>query len=112
MARYPNRNNYRQYYKNYFGIDFGRDYVIHHVNFNRDDNDIGNLLLMPRELHGKYHMNLNYFEYYIDSQRILTDANGCQLAPQVLENFAEVLHEVNLWRYYKETNYRDFVSRG
>lgn len=48
--------NARQYYKDYFGIDFGDEYVIHHMDCNSENNDISNLLLMPKKLHSKYNM--------------------------------------------------------
>lgn len=47
--------NYREKYKRYYEIDFCSDYVIHHIDENRENNDIKNLLLLPRDLHSKYH---------------------------------------------------------
>lgn len=47
--------NYRQYYKDYFGIDFGPEMAVHHIDFDRSNNNIENLLLMPKELHSRYH---------------------------------------------------------
>lgn len=32
--------NYRKYYKEYYGIDFGSEYDIHHIDFDRSNNDI------------------------------------------------------------------------
>lgn len=50
--------NYRQYYKDYFKIDFDEDYDIHHIDFDRKNNDISNLILLPSKLHHKYHFLL------------------------------------------------------
>lgn len=50
--------NYREKYKRYYEIDFDSDYVIHHIDFDRNNNDIGNLLLLPSELHQRYHFYL------------------------------------------------------
>lgn len=47
--------DYRQYYKDYFGIDFDESYDIHHIDFDRKNNDISNLLLLPSKLHHQYH---------------------------------------------------------
>lgn len=47
--------NYRQIYKDYYGLEFGSDMVIHHIDFNHSNNDINNLLLLPREIHCQYH---------------------------------------------------------
>ena len=49
------RTNYRQYYKKYFGIEFGPEMAVHHIDFDRTNNNIENLLLLPKELHSKYH---------------------------------------------------------
>ena len=46
-----NENSYREKYKRYYGIEFGKDFVIHHIDFDRENNDISNLVLLPRELH-------------------------------------------------------------
>ena len=51
--------NYREKYKRYYGIEFGKDYEIHHIDLNHDNNDIDNLVLLPKELHRKYHFYLN-----------------------------------------------------
>lgn len=53
--------NYRKFYKDYFGIEFSSAYVIHHIDLNRENNNIENLLLMPRWLHIEYHQKLNRF---------------------------------------------------
>lgn len=54
--------DYRKKYKRYYGIDFGSDFVVHHLDFNRENNDISNLLLMPKELHEKYHYYLQVLD--------------------------------------------------
>lgn len=47
--------NYRKIYKDHYNIDFNSDYVIHHIDFDRNNNDISNLLLLPKTLHMRYH---------------------------------------------------------
>jgi len=51
--------DYRQYYKDYYGIEFDENMVIHHIDFDRSNNNIDNLLMMPKELHAKYHWNVS-----------------------------------------------------
>jgi hypothetical protein len=48
--------DYRQLYKDHYGIEFGRDMVVHHIDFDRSNNSISNLLLLPNNVHSKYHM--------------------------------------------------------
>lgn len=54
--------NYRKYYKEYYGIDFGSEYDIHHIDFDRNNNDIKNLILLPKKLHNKYHVFVRSLE--------------------------------------------------
>lgn len=56
MGRKRKHVDYRQLYKYYYGIEFGRDMVVHHIDFDRSNNSIGNLLLLPNEVHARYHM--------------------------------------------------------
>lgn len=59
MGRKRKKVDYRQLYKDYYGIDFDDSMVVHHIDFDRTNNNIDNLLLMPRELHAKYHWNVS-----------------------------------------------------
>ena len=55
MKKICELKNYREKYKRYYGIEFGTEYVVHHIDENRGNNSIDNLLLLPKELHSKYH---------------------------------------------------------
>ena len=48
-------SDYRSKYKAYYGIDFDDSFVIHHIDFDHSNNDIDNLILLPRTLHSSYH---------------------------------------------------------
>lgn len=51
--------DYRQYYKEYYNVDFGDDYVVHHMDFDDNNNDIYNLLMLPKKLYRRYMFYLN-----------------------------------------------------
>lgn len=36
-----------------------KKFVVHHINHNREDNRIHNLILLPKKLHSRYHTLLN-----------------------------------------------------
>lgn len=59
MGRKRKHVDYRQLYKDHYGIEFGDDMVVHHIDFDRTNNNIDNLLLMPKELHAKYHWHIS-----------------------------------------------------
>lgn len=52
--------NYRQLYKEWYGIEFGRDMAVHHIDYDRTNNEIDNLLLLPMELHIQYHVIMSH----------------------------------------------------
>lgn len=47
--------NYRKLYEKHYGIKIPPEYDVHHIDFDHHNNDINNLLLLPRELHQRLH---------------------------------------------------------
>ena len=104
--------DYRKYYKEYYKIEFDDNYAIHHMDFDRRNNDISDLILLPRKLHAKYHLVLNVLSIcpkkpvadgYIDftlSNSEMTDYNS-----KMLEKLPDVIKECNKWIRYKEYSY-------
>lgn len=89
----------RQYYKDYFNIDFGNEYVVCHMDLNSSNNDIDNLLLMPKNLYSRYNMLMSGLNgsggnITIDF-KIEPNCNGINLyeynaAKQLCETMAEI----------------------
>lgn len=97
--------NYRQLYKERYSIDFGGDYDIHHIDFNHSNNDISNLLLLPHDLHVKYHNLVNY--YSNSKQKIISplitgnEVNANTYLMDLLEDLIRTITECNKWYDYK-----------
>ena len=94
--------NYRKMYKQYYGIDFGREYHVHHIDCNHENDAIGNLVLLPAKLHNRYHFQ----KRIIESQNLPTLISDNALHGQsyyltCLEEFIETLKECNKWYDYK-----------
>ena len=94
--------NYREIYKKHFGIDFGSEYAIHHIDGNRTNNNIDNLILLPLELHSKYHQQ----KQIVDEQKFPTRICGNEVNMQnyslsYFEDFIETLKECNKWYDFK-----------
>lgn len=94
--------NYREKYKRYYGIEFGEEFDVHHLDLNHDNNEISNLLLLPKELHHKYHMALcwlmpedNFVKFDVRICGDHLDSHSLQL--QAMENFIQVLNECKEW---------------
>lgn len=56
--------NYRKYYADYFGIEIPKEYHIHHLDRDRNNNNIRNLILLPKEVHEKVHKLSEEFSAY------------------------------------------------
>lgn len=94
--------NYRTKYKRYYNIEFDNRYVVHHIDGNRENNDISNLVLLPKELHSKYHFHKTVIEAQKLNTRITSNAMQSQSYYLVcLEEFMAVLKECNEWYDYK-----------
>ena len=90
--------NYRKFYSDYFGIKIPKGYVIHHIDGDRSNNDIYNLLLLPQKLHSKYH----FYKAIIDSwdkSSNLNDIYGNTYLLNALAKFSKVCHEC--FEYYR-----------
>ena len=101
--------NYRKKYKRYYGIDFDNNYVIHHLDFDRTNNDISNLLLLPKELHQKYHFYLqavgnNEWKTGKLEINIRIDKHGRYeyYSDHMLVELLETIKECQKWLAYKE----------
>lgn len=98
--------NYRLKYKLYYGIEFDRGYVVHHIDLNRENNDISNLLLLPTQLHTEYHTRRSAFELEINNGLILDLSRGsyCFFDYQFnrIREFADTMEKIAEWVVYKE----------
>ncbi len=99
-----NNSNYRKKYKQYYGIDFDGYYAIHHIDFDRTNNDIENLLLLPRGLHTKYHSCLSTCA---DERHMINGVIGELKKHQLtaMTNLATALKEIEKWRKWKGYGY-------
>ena len=94
--------NYREKYKRHYNIDFGSEYVVHHIDENKQNNDISNLLLLPRELHNKYHLCKNIVTSSNPPLEIVESGNHEQkYYITYLSHFIETIRECNKWYDYK-----------
>lgn len=57
--------DYRKFYEREIGTKVAPHFHIHHLNLIKSDNDISNLVAIPRGLHMRYHRLLTNYNSYI-----------------------------------------------
>lgn len=103
--------NYRAFYKKYYDIDFNNDYEIHHIDFNHENNNISNLLLLPKALHQQYHMVIGCLTtdskhesgFLIDVR--LDNALITEYYSSIFYLLPMTIDECSKWLKWKKTNY-------
>jgi len=53
----------RRAWGEYWGEEVSKGYVIHHVDRNKENNDICNLALITKKLHSQIHVKRDYYEH-------------------------------------------------
>lgn len=93
--------NYREKYKRYYGIEFGKEFAIHHIDGDRGNNDIKNLLLLPADLHSKYHGERLNIETALNNnlctKLTYSGIKLFELQLWYIAKYTEVLKDVSKW---------------
>lgn len=99
-------NNYRKKYKDYFKIQISQEYDIHHIDFNHENNDIENLLLLPKKLHQRLHKVKNEYGGFLDGQmNVFIDIKNqltCSIMAEAMQKISEIYDEIQIWVSIKE----------
>lgn len=101
--------DYRTKFKTYYGIDFSDEYDIHHIDLNHDNNEMDNLMLLPKTLHAKYHECLNAtsflgkdnFKRTINCRISGNEANNSSFARSWMLDMIQTLDECADWYDFK-----------
>lgn len=110
MGRKRKNTNYRRYYSEYYGVQFDDSYAIHHIDFDRTNNNIDNLILLPKALHSKYHWYVSALggagSGFIDGDmRMSIGAHKFEDLRGLADTFEEVLdwirvkHQMEMMKY-------------
>ena len=52
--------NYRKFYKETTGVEIPKGFDVHHIDGYRNNNDISNLVAIPKKIHNLYHQVVRY----------------------------------------------------
>lgn len=103
-------SNYRKIYECRCKIKIPKDYEIHHINLNHNDNNIMNLVMLPKKLHSKYHIYLNLlnnrYSIVTKLQSVIENGNGINeyiITEQYKaeKKFIKIWYECQKWVDYR-----------
>lgn len=97
--------SYTKYYADYYGISWDHAKLeVHHINGNRRDNDIDNLILLPKELHRRLH-RCGWFDLTRYETQMLQIGMSDQ-RHEDLEARVSVIEECRKWAILRAVNYK------
>ena len=101
--------DYRKFYQKKLNVKINNDFEIHHIDFNRENNDIINLVAIPKHLHNDYHelyKQINFEGLNLNLSPINFPYNGVGYNKFVVSyfiKFTEILEEIQEWIYYRDS---------
>lgn len=97
---------YRKKYQDYFKIQFGKEYDIHHIDFNHENNNIENLLLLPKDLHQRLHKVKTDYGFILDKNITvfsdIKDQLTCSIVANAMCEISKIYDEIQKWVSMKE----------
>lgn len=101
--------DYRKFYEEQCNIEVPIGYEIHHIDSDRTNNDIRNLVMLPSKLHHDYHAVKqelqDRFQISYEIKGLLDGGNGINETTYILfKNFVGIMKECN-----KYVDYRDYL---
>lgn len=103
------KKSYRQIYEEALGEQIIQNYVIHHIDFDRTNNQISNLVMLPKELHTKYHFFLqstdpNWKTGVITlCSLVLLGCPNLYISKDKMIEFYDIMSECQYWLEYRNS---------
>ena len=85
--------NSRKYYEKHFNVKVPKDFDVHHIDCNRNNNDITNLVAIPRVLHRRYHAAKYNFHITITEKHSFISSDNCNIALSFELDIIEEMHK-------------------
>lgn len=94
--------NYRKFYQNAIGQKIPKGFDVHHIDGNRENNDIKNLVAIPKKVHNGFH----YYSKFLDMQFSADFKRGHMHNHFLLENVTIAVNyhtEICKWIQYRNS---------
>lgn len=103
--------DYRKFYEQQTGVKLPAGYDVHHIDFNRENNEIRNLVALPQQLHTLYHFQCGILIIPFDHQ--LSNGispDGHRLGGHNMQHLPAVIKAVETYvQCDKWVDYRDYL---
>lgn len=97
--------DYLKFYSRYYGITWDRqEFEVHHIDGNRKNNDIDNLILIPKDLHQRLHQS-GWFELGRYEAQVLK----CGMSDQNIDDLKarlDAIDECRQWAALRVVGYK------
>lgn len=91
-------SNCKKIYADYFKIQVKEGYHIHHIDFNPENNDIENLLLLPDDLHRRLHKVKNAYGALLEGQtNLFSDIRSYGVMSLATHEISMIYEEIGIW---------------
>ena len=107
--------DYKKLYAQTYGITWDADLEIHHIDRNRQNNNISNLILLPGYLHNELHNCLNEAKIInepVEVKDLIETMMGCMFNfgksyyQEIFLRLLYVLSECKRWGFLKSISYK------
>lgn len=106
--------NYRKLYAETFGIKIPSNYDVHHLDFDHSNNDLSNLVLLPRALHNKIHKferEQGLIVKNADGRFNFSSQLGASVVAKACKDYAFIAILMEDWLFCKEAELRGIKCR-
>ena len=91
-------SNSKKIYADYFKIQVKKGYHIHHIDFNPENNDIENLLLLPDDLHRRLHEVKNSYGALLEGQKnLFSNIRSYGVMSLATHEISMIYEEIGIW---------------
>jgi len=98
----------RKYYEKTLNVKVPKDFDVHHIDCNNKNNDIRNLVAIPKIVHSRYHKAKNGFNSEISEGYINLSFNSCNNGLRYYLNVIEEM-DLSLRECFNYISYRDYL---
>jgi len=107
------KHNYREKYLEYFGLENNPKFQVHHLDLNRDNNNIYNLVLLPKTVHKRFHFFIAGFKTREKGIITLDLSNPFEsmLEIETCAKVLPILKEIKKWENIRDLQIMEIQSQ-